>query len=372
MPKLIVALALSGLALACATSRAPAPAVAPTPSPEPEPRAAELEPEPQAESSPRLLGPRATFGDLVRAARSLSGTRELAGSAAGCLVGRDAAGYVLAADLMPSLERMPDPPSELGARFERRAEPFAVLTAWGLSGSPSATTLLAAFTATAPAALTRDPTLLVLDGERAFVLAARDRSDLSAAGWPVAEALPRAAQLTPAGGVLYVTATASVPLERLASALAQLDAASPPVSVALAVLLPASTAPPAASAPPAIEACPAGLPEVDDATPLGDLTREQVMPALADLHRDVAPCLTTLRVPETRVALALRVGESGGVERACFIDPGALDPRTASCVLVTASALRLPAPSPRGVVDLRLPIALASEAPAVQRALCPR
>jgi hypothetical protein len=303
----------------------------------------------------------------VRAARSLASS-DLGGSSAGCLLGRDGDDYLLAADLMPSLERMPDPPTDLGARFDRGAEAVAVLTAWGVTGQPNATTLLAAFTATSPATLAAPPVLLVLDEERAFVRSSIDGSDASAAELAIPAAVARAKQLA-ASSTVYVTATATFSLEQLASALALLDAA-PKTDVALAVLLPTDTALPAAPSQANTELCPTGLPEVDETTPLGDLAREAVMPALAGLHSDVAPCLTSLRAASTRVVLALRVGPTGSVHDTCFMEAGALDPRTASCVLLVAGALQMPVPNPHGVVDLHLPLTLQTQPLPAQRALC--
>jgi hypothetical protein len=359
--------ALGCAALGCATKPVPAPVA---PAAQAEPAAATAPPETEPEVSPRALGARATFGDLVRVARSLASSPPPAEQS--CLLGREGSGFVLAAELMPSLERMPDPPSELGARFERGADAFAVLTAWGIGGSAQATTLLAAFTATQPTALGEAPTLLVLDGDAAYVRAAADRSEAGAAALPIEHAVARAKQLTPGSATLYVTASAGLPLEELATVLGMLDTPPAHAAVALAVLLPTDTALPSL-APPALSAelCPNGLPEVDETTPLGDLSRATVMPALAGLQESVAPCLSALRVQETRVVIALRVGESGGVQRACFLEQGALDPRTASCVLLVAGALELSAPNPRGVVDLHLPLTLtAGEGPGPQRALC--
>lgn len=351
----------SALALAsCATSGTPAPAATPgTGSQEPSDQ--------PAASSPRALDGRGTFGDLVRVARSLANS-DLAGSNAGCLLGREGSDFTLAADLMPSLERMPDPPTDLGARFERGAEPLAVLTAWGLAGTPSATAILAAFTATSPTALQAPPVLLVLDGERAFVRTAAGGSSHDAGELTIPAAIARAKQLAGAT-TLYVTATASFALEDLASVLLQLDSA-PQTSVALAVLLPTDTALPSGGPQVSTELCPTGLPEVDESTPLGDLSREAVVPALAELKEDIAPCLTTLRIASTRVVVALRVGPSGGVQSACFMDAGALDPRTASCVLLVAGALQTAVPNPLGVVDLHLPLTLETEPLPMQRALC--
>jgi hypothetical protein len=328
---------------------------------------AEAPSEATAASSPRALDGQGTFGDLVRVARSLASS-DLAGSSAGCLLGREGDDFVLAADLMPSLERMPDPPTDLGARFERGAEPVAVLTAWGMAGTPQATTILAAFTATPPSTLQTPPVLLVLDRERAFVRAAAAGSESDAAELTIPAAVARAKQLAGASP-LYVTATAGFALADLASVLAQLDA-SPQANVALAVLLPTDTALPSGGPQISTEVCPTGLPEVDESTPLGDLSRDAVMPALAELKSDIAPCLTSLRVASTRVVVALRVGPSGSVQSACLMDAGALDPRTASCVLLVAGALQTAVPNPHGVVDLHLPLTLQNEPLPAQRALC--
>jgi hypothetical protein len=362
MPRLpFFAVLTSSLALAsCATSGVPEPAATPS-------TGAEQPTEQAAASSPRALDGQGTFGDLVRVARSLANS-DLASSNAGCLLGREGDDFTLAADLMPSLERMPDPPTDLGARFEQAAGPLAVLTAWGIAGTPSATTILAAFTATAPTALQAPPVLLVLDGERAFVRAAAGGSSLDAAELTIPAAIARAKQLA-GSATLYVTATASFALEDLSSVLTQLDSA-PQTSVALAVLLPTDTALPAGGPQVSAELCPTGLPEVDESTPLGDLSREAIVPALAELKDDIAPCLTTLRIASARVVLALRVGPSGGVQSACFMDAGALDPRTASCVLLVAGALQTAVPNPLGVVDLHLPVTLETEPLPTQRALC--
>jgi hypothetical protein len=363
MSQLAIPAAFAGaLVLAsCAGSSAAEPAGAPSTT------GAEQPSEAAAASSPRALDGRGTFGDLVRVARSLASS-DLASSNAGCLLGRDGDDFMLAADLMPSLERMPDPPTDLGARFEHGAEPLAVLTAWGIAGTPSATTILAAFTATSPTTLQAPPVLLVLDGERAFVRAGLGGSSHDAAELTIPAAVARAKQLTGLG-TLYVTATASFALEDLSSVLAQLDSA-PQTSVALAVLLPTDTALPSGGPQVSTELCPTGLPEVDESTPLGDLSREAVLPALNQLKDDIAPCLTSLRIASTRVVVALRVGPSGGVQSACFMDAGALDPRTASCVLLVAGALQTAVPNPLGVVDLHLPLTLETEPLPPQRARC--
>jgi len=169
---------------------------------------------------------------------------------------------------------------------------------------------------------------------------------------------------------LYVTASAGLSLELLASVLGQIDRTAPPSHLALAVLLPADTGLPAAKPPASADACPQGLPAVDEGIALGDLARDAVMPAIADLRSDITRCLGSLRLAETRVVVALRIGENGSAERACFVDNGGLDERTASCVLLVAGALQTAAPSPLGVVDLHLPLTLTTEPLAAQRGLC--
>jgi hypothetical protein len=329
------------------------------------------EPSGGAPSELRTLGPNATFADLVRAARSLA-TGADRDSSAGCMLERSQdGGYVLAADLMLALERMPDPPTDLGALLERDARPIAMLTAFGTIRPQAEQGLaLASFTTTAPG--TQTAVLLALDHDVAFVRTSAAAS-ADAAGEPVSSAAARALALVSSGrSTLFVSASASTPLSNVHALLALL---SPSAAVGLAVLLPHGTALPRSDAGGALDAladvaCPDGLPEVALDTPLGDLDASALGPSLHDLQADIAPCLAAMQVEAARVVLALRIAQDGSVAHACLLDAAGLDAHTAGCLVLAARSLVVPAPSPAGLVDLHLPLALHAEGPAAQRALC--
>ncbi len=360
--------------LACATTSAPLagqrdePATAQPNSNDP--KATDDAPSASDPATLRVLESQATFADLVRLARSL-GHGTAAASDAGCLLAREQTerdAHVLRADLMPALEGMPDPPTDLAARMREHGGAVALLTAWGAAGDARAELIFAGFT-TFPAASASGPFMvLALSEDQAFIRYGDAPATQSAGVLTIPAAVAQVReQLERTHGTLFVTASASTKLAELRAALEPLRAVE---NVGLAVLLPAGTSLPAHAADASSsELCPTGLPDPGDAD-FGDLTREALAPALATLHDGIARCLGSLRSAAARVVVALRIDPLGRVQHACMLDAGGVDARTVGCLLLSARELQTPAPNPRGVVDLHLPLALVADGPHAQRALC--
>ncbi len=332
------------------------------------PAGAEAEPA-AVETSPRALGPTATFADLVAAVRRLD-DRGQGESDAGCLLrgrGEVGAAWRLEADLAVGVRPVPDP-SPLAGRLADGG-PVTVLTRWGRRGSGGVS--FAALTTLPPpregdatlVAITDDGILLRLTGE---AVGASDGGPhrVSALAGPLSGMLERAS------AEVYVTAEPGTSLRRVREVLAALPADAQQ-RAALAVVLPdAVTLPEPPTADDAEGLCPEGLtPSGEDP---GELDAARLRAALAPLAELGATCLSRA-APEAarggRVELLLRVGVGGQVRQACLQRDGIGDPLLRACMLNAVRGLTLP--DPAGDVDVRVPLLLAPDRSEVQKALCP-
>lgn len=342
-----------------------APAPAPSePPPERAPVTAGREAPPE---DVRALGPDARFSDLLAAARTLDDRRDQE-SSAGCLLRR---GFRLEADLAVAVRPLPGAPDDLDDVLARHPGPVNVLSRWGAygSGEPSAPSFAAVTTTLPPR---REPALVwALTDEGVYVRSSEAPTDLR----PVP--LESLAAPSPSVGALFVTAEASTSLERLARLLALVP---PELSgrVGLAVALAPGTrlpAPPGSAEGPDARAglCPDGLPELAEGVPLGDLRAEVIVQSLGPLRQGAELCVTGTQGPGAaggRVVLAMRIGADGTIDEACVREDATDDPALRECLLRAARSIALPAPSPPGVVDVELPLALAPLATQRQAPLC--
>jgi hypothetical protein len=115
------------------------------------------------------------------------------------------------------------------------------------------------------------------------------------------------------------------------------------------------------------------LPAPAPGSPEGDLDAKAIVAQLGPLRAAAEACLAHARGPASaggRLVLALRIAADGRTQQACLMEDAIGDAALAGCVIDAANALRFPAPSPAGFVDVHLPLALAPEGPPMQRALC--
>jgi hypothetical protein len=294
----------------------------------------------------------------VRAARVIAGQSDAEPSAR-CVLSAAPSGYRLGADLMTALQPIPDPPAELDAALQAGAGPLAVLSAWGVLGTPGGTLVLSAFTATPPQRLRTTPSALLLTESGAYLRAGGRRSSEDDGPLPPEGALARLeADPDLAAGPLFVSAEAAVPLSALAALLQALPAER---AVALAVVLPAGTQLPAESAGLGALACAAGLPEPEAERPEGEIDARALSEVLRGLIPEGERCLQNARGPGRAggaLTLGLRIAADGSAEHACVIAGDLRDPVLVGCVLEAVRSARYPTPSPAGFVDVHAPLRL--------------
>jgi hypothetical protein len=369
MPTRAVLPALVSLALmAAGCGGAPVPAAPSSEGASADPtRAADL-PSSAAED-PRTLGPDATFGDLVAAARALDDAAEGDGSA-GCLLRRSGAAHRLEADLAVAVRPLPAAPDDLDTALTATAAGPAVLTRWGHFGASDAPLALVAFSATPPPA----------EGPIVAVAVTRQGVRLSSTGQAApprrvlaADEVATALEAQTDAAMWLITAEAAVPVERLRALFASLPAGAPPV--ALAVALAPGTRLPDPPDPQAPEAplCEAGLPPAPASAPEGSMDPAQARHAIAPLRRALEGCATA--DPRTtgraaRLGIHLRVDEDGRVIDACVTEDSLGSAILRRCVLSAAAELRFPEPQPSGWVDLAFPIHFETDHDPPQRPLC--
>jgi hypothetical protein len=323
----------------------------------PKPLAAPVAPAPP---TPRPVGdhfaPDATFGDLVRSAGELLDTDR----PANCLLAREPAGFQLRAELAASIRPLPLPAEDLDALLKQsdRAE---LLSAWGRHGDGSARLALVSFTLAAPAhsgvAIVATDRGLSVRGSSTTGLLARDELD-------AAQAVAAITQLPDA--TLFVAAEAHYPLAKLADLLATLKGRE----VTLATNLSADTTL-RPRAPVRVTRCPEGLPNTTE--PEGALPNAALLEGVAPLREAGAECLLrgdARGAAGGRLSVGLRIDASGKVAVACVVRDELQDDAVAGCVTELAHRLTFPPPSPGGVVDVELPVALRPGARVSQPALC--
>jgi len=319
----------------------------------------------------RALGARASFGELVRAARGR--IRSGAATAGGpCLLRALGGGYAFDAELMPALDGLPDAPVELDSQLAAAAGATAVLSAFGVVGPADAALVATGFTAISPERL-RDPfALLVLTDEGVHLRLGPAAAAQPSAPQPAADALHALATARTPPSVCYVTAEADAPVAGLAALLAGLPAGC---AAALALVLPAGTRLPAPSTPAGASAasCPEGLPEPPADAAEGSLQVADLRAALAPLAERAQRCLDRALSADAngvRITLALRIDERGALERACVIDAAPGREALSACIVDATHGIAFAAPSPPGFVDVQLPLSLTPTPWSTQRAFC--
>lgn len=333
--------------------------------------AADAAPEDPPPGGPRALGAPMTFATLVTAANVLDERGEV-GSEADCMLRRPERAewpWILEAEIAAAVRPLPEPPDDLDARLIDSTSPVLAITRWGQIGSRSYGVAVAAFT-NAPPTLDQPATVVIATNRGAYVRltdrlvsAGRTRPvDLSALSGEIANVADE-------GQMIYVTAEAVVPLERLRSLLAVLPEGSP---VALAVALGDEIRVPDPPEPPPDRGtglCPDGLPELAEAEQ-GELETTLIVGALGPLRAAVQDCMAQAagtRAAGGLVELTMRIGPEGRVTDACLISDEVGGTELRTCLIRAAQATPFPAPRPTGSVDVRLPLRLQ---PSYQRALC--
>jgi hypothetical protein len=323
---------------------------------------------------PRRLGAEGTFGDLLRAARTLDDRRDQ-GSDAGCLLRRPGAGtgWRLEADLAVAVRPLRDAPDDLDERLVADGAPVDVLTRWGAlgPGEPIHPTF-AAVTTTLPPQRPAAQVWAVTD-RGVYVRSTEVPVDRTTPMTP--EEAARALGAVGARGSLFVSAEAGVPLSRLAEVLGRVPGAFAG-RVGLAVALEPGTRlpePPAPETARGAALCPDGLPPLPDDAAVGALAPEAIVARLGPLRQGAAICVGTTGGPGAaggRVTLALRIGPDGTVEEACAVRDEADDPALRACLAEAARSTAFAAPDPSGYVDVQLPLVLAPVESQRQRPLC--
>lgn len=318
-------------------------------------------------ADPRNLPVHPTFADLVDAARALDAPSAPQGSS--CLL-RGEPPSRFEGDVLAGVRPLPSPPDALSARLEGNAEPVTVLSAWGTTAGASELAVAAFTTTSAPSARARALVAFVtaggvyLRGDDPALRARPGAMSVGAFGALLAEAA------TAADAALYVTAEAAVSLAELRSVLL---AVPQRYEVALAVALPKGTRLPAPEAPSREHLCPEGLPAPDAHEPEGDIDVAALRDALAPLHEAALSCALasgSRALAGGRLTLALRIDDGGHARELCFESDELGDALLRRCVLESARSLALPAPSPKGFVDVSLPLSVSLSGPSPQRPLC--
>lgn len=308
-----------------------------------------------ARAAPRELEDTASFADLVRLAAQLDGQPA---QGAACLLERDARVLKLAGEVTSALRPLPQPSDDLEPALERNVT-VNLLSLFGRHGDVPGALTFAAFSAAPP---TREAAALIATDHGYYVRG-------TSAGAPTLNRQPLAAALSAVsaqrGATLFVAAEAHVPLADLMQVLAALGEHAQPA--VLAVNLAPNTALPEPRAVHGDALCPEGLGDTD--APQGELSVAALQGGLAALREHAADCLSEADARGAaggRLELALRIGPAGQVEAACVTSDETADAHLRACLLGQARKLTFPAPSPRGSVDVQLPLglrALASVAP---------
>jgi hypothetical protein len=170
--------------------------------------------------------------------------------------------------------------------------------------------------------------------------------------------------------IAYVTAESAITLEQIANVLRSLPNR---FEVALAVVLPKGTRLPAATERSQELLCPEGLSEPKDDESEGSLDPAALRSVLAPLRDAALKCALSTggqALQGGRLELGLRIGADGRARELCMVRDAIGELVLRRCVIEAARALKFPAPSPVGFVDVQLPLELALTGPAAQRALC--
>lgn len=320
-----------------------------------------------AATDTRALPVHPTFADLLDVVRALDATEPSPGR--GCLL-RGLPPQRFEGDVLVGVRPLPSAPEALAMRLDQDARPVSVLSAWGTSVGACEIALVAFTTTTAASARARAVAAFVT--ERGIYVRGDDAALRTAPGpMPTAAfgALLAQASLD-APAVLYVSAEAAI---SLADVRAVLLAVPDRYEVALAVALPKGTRLPASEASTTEWLCPDGLPAPTDDEPEGAIDTAALQRALQPLHEAAASCALASG-PRAwvggRLVLALRIDPEGRARELCLTDDAVGDALLRRCLIASTRSLALPKPTPRGFVDVHLPLDLALAGPSAQRALC--
>ncbi|HKU43228.1 MAG TPA: hypothetical protein VJR89_33940 [Polyangiales bacterium] len=323
----------------------------------------------------RFLPQTATYADVVDIARALDAADHTR-SDAGCLI-RVGPPAQLDADVLAGAKPLPEVPIALAAALEKAAGPAAVVSAWGTSPGELPEIALVAFTSTTPrsakwpavAVFATAPGKLAPDGSRVFVRGAAQVLRAHPEAMSVEAAGALLAQV-PDPAIVYVSAESAVGLEQLVALLRTIPNR---FEVALAVALPKATRLPTPAAPSSELACADGLPAPADSDVEGSLDRAQLREVLAPLRDAGLACALSTggrALLGGRLELGIRIGPDGRPRDVCMVKDAIGEAVLRRCLVSAARSLQFPAPNPAGFVDVQLPIELALEGPAAQRALC--
>jgi hypothetical protein len=342
--------------------------------------ATEKAPKAPAEEMPadsRVLAAYATFGDVVTAANNLD-QRLLSHSDKKCLLRRPALlqePWNLDADLAVAVRPLPSTPDDLDKRLEGHPGKVHVMTLWGRVGDDTNAIVLVAFTTTSPQSARLPAVALFLTDRGITVRQSDEASEPNAAPLQLADVGPFLANLASKKEfALYVTANANISLRALYDLLSVLP--YPQREVALTVALAPETRLPKPFIPSAKEAdiwCPQGLPEPPEEAPQGDIPQIEIMTAMGSMRDKARQCLSVAEgsgAAGGRVVIAMRVDENGNVSKQCLVEDAIQDLALGKCLLSTVGELRFPPPSPKGFVDIHLPLKLSPEGISGQSPIC--
>jgi hypothetical protein len=314
-----------------------------------------------ARAAVRELDLDASYADLVRLAAQLDGQPA---QETGCLLVRAAHRLQLSGEVTSALRPLPQPSDDLETALER-AVSVNLLSLYGRHGDVPGAPTFAAFSTAPP---TRTAAALIATDHGYYLRG-------TSAGAPVLNRQPLAAVLaalgTQASATLFVAAEAHVPVGELVQTLDALAARAQPA--VLAVNLAPNTALPEPRPARSDALCPGGLADTD--APQGELEMAALQAGLISLRERAADCLGQAGAAGAaggKLELALRIGATGTIEAACVTSDETGDAHLRACLLDLTRKLTFPAPSPRGSVDVQLPLALRARASAATPLLCGR
>lgn len=296
----------------------------------------------------RELEADARYVDLVRVAGALEATTPPPDPA--CLLRKAEGHYALASELTPAVRPLPLPAEELNAALKGPGG-VELLSPWGRYGDGSGSLALVSFSPHAPA---RTALALLLTDRGLSLRSASGGGTLRQDELDLAAAL--AALAAHADALVFVAAEAAVSVAAFHETLAAL--AERGVAATLAVNLAGGTALPAPAAA-QVARCSDGLPATS--APEGELDVPVLARGLEPFKQLLPECLARGDAPGAaggRATVSFRINASGRVQEACIGAGDIDDSGVLSCVLELARGLSFAPPTPSGVIDIELPLAL--------------
>ena len=329
----------------------------------------------------RALSATATFGDLVRSARTLDDHPE-EHSTAGCLVGGGAAAgaaFDLRAEIAVAVRPLPDAAADLDAVLREGRLPVRIFSRFGQVGPSIYDVALVAMTYTPPLRDDLPAVALFATARGIYVRATSGTVAPELADSVLAEDVEqRVAAITPDGRrAIYVTAEEAYPLTALRPLLARLSRGTTPV--ALAAPLARDTRLPEPTPMAAIEAtrgmCPNGeAPTFAETAAEGDVDPNAVRARLTHFVETASTCLSKATSARTAQGGNMRVGfvlnAEGNVSAACATSDEIRDRDVRVCVIEALRTTPFDRPSPAGYVQLEVPLVLRPLAETAPKALC--